>query len=67
MKSLVKKLSLKSLANLGRDQRGLSTVEYIIILVLIAAGGISLWTNFGDTVKQKITDSTAAVESVNVD
>ena len=44
-----------------KDKRGLSTVEYIIILVLIAVGGIQLWSSFGDTLEGKITDSTTAV------
>jgi Flp pilus assembly pilin Flp len=51
-----------------RDERGLSTVEYIIILVLIAVGGISLWSTFGDTVGDKITKATSRVQDdVNAD
>ena len=48
-------------ASLVRDERGLSTVEYIIILVLIAVAGIGLWRAFGDTVSQKIGDATGEV------
>ncbi|MDD5306920.1 MAG: hypothetical protein PHU25_06315 [Deltaproteobacteria bacterium] len=51
----------KGMAALGRDTRGLSTVEYIIILVLIAVAGIGLWTTFGDTVGAKIGESTDAI------
>ena len=47
--------------SLVRDERGLSTVEYIIILVLIAVAGIGLWRAFGDTVSQKIGDATGEV------
>lgn len=36
---------------LGRDRRGLSTVEYVIILVLVAAVCIATWTAFGKRVK----------------
>lgn len=51
-----------------RDDRGLSTVEYIIILVLIAVAGISLWSTFGDTVGDKITNATSRVQDdVNAD
>ena len=46
---------------LHRDDRGLSTVEYIIILMLIAVAGIGLWSAFGTTVTDKITDATGAV------
>ncbi|HEU4580251.1 MAG TPA: hypothetical protein VFS67_18475 [Polyangiaceae bacterium] len=33
------------------DERGLSTIEYVIILVLVAAVGIGTWTVFGRSVK----------------
>jgi Flp pilus assembly pilin Flp len=34
---------------LARDQRGLTTVEYIIVLGLIAVVGIAAWQKFGET------------------
>ena len=34
---------------LVRDQRGLTTVEYIIVLGLIAVVGIAAWQQFGET------------------
>lgn len=37
-----------------RDERGLTTVEYIIILCLIAVVGFAIWKKFGETVKQKV-------------
>lgn len=51
----------RSNGSLVRDERGLSTVEYIIILVLIAVAGIGLWRAFGDTVSEKIGDATGEV------
>jgi Flp pilus assembly pilin Flp len=39
------------LSGLRRDQRGLSTVEYVIILVLIAAVCVATWTAFGNKLK----------------
>ena len=36
------------------DERGLSTVEYVIILVLVAAASVGLWVNFGGTLKKKL-------------
>jgi Flp pilus assembly pilin Flp len=38
-------------STLVRDQAGLSTVEYVIILVLIAAIAIGTWKTFGGQVK----------------
>jgi len=36
------------------DTRGLSTVEYIIILCLIAVVCFAIWKQFGETVKSKV-------------
>jgi Flp pilus assembly pilin Flp len=33
------------------DERGLSTIEYVIILVLVAAIAIGTWSAFGQSVK----------------
>jgi Flp pilus assembly pilin Flp len=49
-------------SNLVHDDRGLSTVEYVIILVLIAVLGIFSWNKFGGTVKEKIDESNNRVE-----
>lgn len=38
-------------ALLVSDQRGLSTIEYVIILVLVAAIAIGTWSAFGHSVK----------------
>ena len=34
---------------LAQDERGLTTVEYIIVLGLIAVVGIATWQKFGET------------------
>jgi Flp pilus assembly pilin Flp len=52
---------------LVRDDRGLSTVEYVIILVLIAAAAVGTWTTFGTTIRTKIDDSQKAIDGANVD
>jgi Flp pilus assembly pilin Flp len=49
---------------LARNERGLSTVEYIIILALIAIVGISAWSKFGTTVKSKIEGSQTVIEGM---
>jgi Flp pilus assembly pilin Flp len=36
------------------DQRGLTTVEYIIVLGLIAVVGIAAWQKFGETLTGEI-------------
>lgn len=39
---------------LTQDTRGMTTVEYIIILSLIAVVGFGIWKKFGATVKAKV-------------
>lgn len=49
---------------LKKDSQGLSTVEYIIILILIAVVAISLWKQFGEAVTSRVTQSTGAVNGM---
>ena len=39
----------------ARKNRGISSVEYIIILVLVALTGIAVFKLFGGTIKNKMT------------
>lgn len=50
-----------SVSRICKDDRGLSTVEYAIILVLVAVFAIGAWSKFGVTVKKKITASDDAM------
>jgi len=50
--------------SLVEDEAGLSTVEYIIILVLIAVLGIVAWKQFGQTVEYKVRESTTQVNTL---
>jgi Flp pilus assembly pilin Flp len=49
--------------SLRRDERGLSTVEYVILLVLMAVAGITIWNTLGGTVVEKIKESNARIDS----
>jgi Flp pilus assembly pilin Flp len=40
-----------------RKDKGVSSVEYIIILVLVALTGIAVFKLFGTTIKNKMTDA----------
>ena len=49
---------LRNLVNkLSRDQRGLSTVEYVVLLVLIVVMAVALWNVFGNTLSDKLLES----------
>ena len=39
----------------ARDERGLSTVEYVVLLVLIVGAAVALWVNIGQDVRDKLT------------
>lgn len=51
---------------LVRDERGLSTVEYVIVLVLIAASAIGLWVTFGGKLRDKIGAANAEMDKVEI-
>lgn len=50
--------------SLLRDTRGLTTVEYIIILCLIAVVGFAVWKKFGETVKTKVNAADSTLETL---
>jgi len=45
-------------STLIRNEAGLSTVEYVIILVLVAAIAIGTWQTFGKTVTSGLSKAT---------
>jgi Flp pilus assembly pilin Flp len=49
---------------LYKDYKGLSTVEYVIILILIAVVGISAWRTFGNNVVTKITSGSNQIQGL---
>lgn len=50
--------------SLLRDSRGLTTVEYIIILCLIAVVGFGVWQRFGTKVRERVDNSTTQVDKL---
>jgi len=50
-------------SSLVRDEAGLSTVEYVIILVLIAAIAIGTWQTFGTRVKSGLENASNEFDS----
>jgi len=55
--------SIQNLRNLVRDDRGLSTVEYVILLVLIAALAIGTWQTFGTRINAQLTTASDDIEA----
>ena len=48
------------------DERGLSTVEYVIILILIAVVAIMAWKQFGESVEYHVRDSTTHINHLGL-
>jgi Flp pilus assembly pilin Flp len=57
-------LKTRRIRSLLADTRGLSTVEYIIILCLIAVVGFAIWQKFGNTVKTKTRGAESVVNGL---
>lgn len=58
------KIVRRPAASLASDVTGLSTVEYIIILVLIAVLAITVWRQFGQAVEENVRESTTDVATL---
>lgn len=43
--------------DLRRDERGMSTVEYIILMVVVVVGAVGTWNTIGGTIKDNLTNS----------
>ena len=54
---------VRSLVSRARKDKGISSVEYIIILVLVALTGIAVFKLFGATIKTKMTNANNTVNS----
>jgi len=53
----------RSLVRRSRKEMGISSVEYIIILVLVALTGIAVFKMFGGTIKTKMTTANNTMTS----
>ena len=51
------------LRRLSSDTRGLTTVEYVIVLAMIAVMSVGLWKSFGNNIKGYLTGSTSAIDA----
>ncbi len=54
----------KNTRSLARNTEGLSTVEYVILLMLIAVVGIVAWRTFGNTVVGKINSGNSQISGL---
>lgn len=45
------------------DSRGLTTVEYVIVLAMIAVMSVGLWKTFGSNIKSYLSGSTSTIDA----
>jgi len=51
------------LIKLREDERGLSTVEYVVLLVLIVAMAVAAWNTFGTRVQGKLNQASGSFDT----
>jgi len=54
----------KSSKSLLRDERGLSTIEYVILMAIVVIGAVSTWNKLGTSFKGKLADSHKSVTTI---
>jgi Flp pilus assembly pilin Flp len=59
-----KDTSQASKPSLLRDTEGMTTVEYIIVLCLIAVVGFGVWQKFGQTVQSKVDGADSVISGL---
>lgn len=47
-----------------RDTRGLSTVEYVILMAIVVIGAVGTWNKIGTKVKEKLTESHDTIKTM---
>ena len=62
--SLLGRVFMEERDSLLHDDHGLSTVEYVIILILIAIVAITAWQNFGQSVENKSRQATGSINGL---
>ncbi|MCD6362069.1 MAG: Flp family type IVb pilin [Armatimonadetes bacterium] len=50
---------------LWKDEEGLTTVEYALLLALVVVAGIAAWQGLGSTVRNAVNDSASTIEGVS--
>lgn len=49
------------LSRIWKDEEGLTTVEYALLLALLVVAAITVWTTFGGTVQSAVSRSDSAI------
>jgi len=52
---------------LSHDQAGITTVEYVIILIIVAIGTMTAWHRFGDAIDSKVITLSERIANLGID
>ena len=58
--AIVKKNQIKKLS---KDNRGLSTMEYAVLFVIIVVGALALWTKLGKSLADQVSQGDQSFNS----
>jgi Flp pilus assembly pilin Flp len=50
---------------LWKDEEGLTTVEYALLLALLVVAALTVWTTFGATIRNKVAASGNAINGLS--
>ncbi|MGD9496041.1 MAG: Flp family type IVb pilin [Armatimonadota bacterium] len=50
---------------LWKDEAGLTTVEYALLLALVVVAGIAAWQGLGGTVQNTVSDSAGTIANAS--
>ncbi len=50
---------------LWKDEAGLTTVEYALLLALVVVAGIAAWQGLGNTVENTVGDSASTIANAS--
>ena len=50
---------------LWKDEAGLTTVEYALLLALVVVAGIAAWQGLGNTVENTVSDSAGVIANAS--
>jgi Flp pilus assembly pilin Flp len=53
------------LKRLWKDEEGLTTVEYALLLALLVVAAITVWTTFGATVRAKVATAGNSINGIS--
>jgi Flp pilus assembly pilin Flp len=56
---------MELLHELVRDEDGLTTVEYALLLALVVVAGVVAWRNLGTTVGNAVTESADTIANAS--